>query len=438
MGCVSHVDDAATPMTSASAGVSRAGARPTAGSRDAVPATLARPLAGLGARLAATSTVPAPVLAVDLDAFDANASELLRRAAGRPLRLATKSVRVPFLIERGLAAGFTGLMTYHLVEALWWVERGVDDVLMGYPSVDRTALDALVRDDRVRRAVTLMVDDLAHLELLVAALDRAPASEVPVRVCLDIDASLRLGPVHLGVRRSPVRTPEDAVALVRHADPRIEVRGVMFYEAQVAGLPDTSPAVRVVKKASLAELARRRGAVVAALEAELARPLELVNGGGTGSIAATGQDPVVTEITSGSGLLSPTLFDGYRLRPGEQRLLPAAFIGLDVVRRPAPGIVTAFSGGFIASGPVGPARAPRPFLPEGLRLLGTEGAGEVQTPLRGAAARGLRIGDRVWLRHAKAGEVMERFAEVALVSGPEGAVVVDRAPTYRGHSLTFG
>lgn len=438
MGCVSHVDDAATPMTSASAGVSRAGARPTAGSRDAVPATLARPLAGLGARLAATSTVPAPVLAVDLDAFDANASELLRRAAGRPLRLATKSVRVPFLIERGLAAGFTGLMTYHLAEALWWVERGVDDVLMGYPSVDRTALDALVRDDRARRAVTLMVDDLAHLELLVAALDRAPASEVPVRVCLDIDASLRLGPVHLGVRRSPVRNPEDAVALVRHADPRIEVRGVMFYEAQVAGLPDTSPAVRMVKKASLAELARRRGAVVAALEAELARPLELVNGGGTGSIAATGQDPVVTEITSGSGLLSPTLFDGYRLRPGEQRLLPAAFIGLDVVRRPAPGIVTAFSGGFIASGPVGPARAPRPFLPEGLRLLGTEGAGEVQTPLRGAAARGLRIGDRVWLRHAKAGEVMERFAEVALVSGPEGAVVVDRAPTYRGHSLTFG
>ena len=199
--------------------------------------------------------------------------------------------------------------------------------------------------------------------------------------------------MHLGVRRSPVRTPEDAVALARHADPRIEVRGVMFYEAQVAGLPDTSPAVRMVKKASLAELARRRGAVVAALEAELARPLELVNGGGTGSIAATGQDPVV-RITR-LGLLSPTLFDGYRLRPGEQRLLPAAFIGLDVVRRPAPGIVTAFSGGYIASGPVGPARAPRPFLPEGLRLLGTEGAGEVQTPLRGAAARGLLSGTGV-------------------------------------------
>lgn len=395
--------------------------------------------------------MPAPVLAVDLDAFDANARELLRRAAGRPLRLATKSVRVPALVERALAAGFTGLMTYSLSEALWWAARGVDDILMGYPSVDRTALDALVRDPVARRAVTLMVDDPAHLDLITAALHRAgtraddggarPASGTAaprVRVCIDIDASLRLGPVHLGVRRSPLRTPEDAVALARHADPRIEVRGVMFYEAQVAGLPDSSLAVRLVKRASLAELAVRRGAVVGGLEVELGRPLELVNGGGTGSIAATGTDPAVTEITSGSGLLSPTLFDGYRLAPGERPLSPAAFLGLDVVRRPAPGIATAFSGGYIASGPVGASRAPRPVVPAGLRLLGSEGAGEVQTPLRGAAAHGLRIGDRVWLRHAKAGEVMERFAEVALLAGPADAVVVDRARTYRGEGLAFG
>ena len=390
--------------------------------------------------------MPAPLLAVDLDAFDANAHELLRRAAGRPLRLATKSVRVPVLVERALAAGFSGLMTYSLPEALWWAARGVDDILMGYPSVDRAALDSLVRDPVARRAITLMVDDPAHLDLVTAALHRAGAraddgatgTGASVRVCLDVDASLRLGPVHLGVRRSPVRTPEDAVALARHADPRIEVRGVMFYEAQVAGLPDSSLAVRIVKRASLAELAVRRGAVVGALEAELGRPVRLVNGGGTGSIAGTGADPVVTEITSGSGLLSPTLFDGYRLAPGERRLVPAAFLGLDVVRRPAPGIVTAFSGGYIASGPVGPSRAPRPVLPEGLRLLGPEGAGEVQTPLRGAAARGLRIGDRVWLRHAKAGEVMERFAEAALLAGPADAVVVDRAPTYRGEGLAFG
>ena len=427
------------------------------------------PRADLGPRLAATADLPAPVLAVDLDAFDANARELLRRAGGRPLRLATKSVRVPALVDRALAAGFQGLMTYSLAEALWWAARGATDVLMGYPSVDRTALAALAADPVARRAVTLMVDDVAHLELVVAALDQAeqdPADDVPgsgpravpgdaahpavprsradalppIRLCLDIDASLRVGPLHLGVRRSPLRAPADAVALVRAAaaDPRLEVRGVMFYEAQVAGLPDTSPAVRLVKRASLADLAVRRGAVVGALEVELGRTLELVNGGGTGSIATTAQDGTVTEITSGSGLLSPTLFDGYRLRPGERRLIPAAFLGLDVVRRPGAGYVTAFSGGFIASGPTGRSRAPRPVLPAGLRLTGSEGAGEVQTPLRGAATRGLRTGDRVWLRHAKAGEVMERFAAATLLAGPRDAVVVEQVPTYRGAGLTFG
>ncbi|NLF05476.1 MAG: hypothetical protein GX593_10825, partial [Actinomycetales bacterium] len=333
--------------------------------------------ASLGRRLAATDDLPAPLLAVDLDAFDANARELLARADGRPLRLATKSVRVPALIERALAAGFEGLMTYSLAEALWWSTR-TDDVLMGYPTVDRGALARLAGDPNARRTVTLMIDDVAHLDLIAEAMAAVTDRDMPpIRVCLDIDASLRVGPFHLGVRRSPLRTPEDAVTLARQATRRgIEVRGVMFYEAQVAGLPDTSPAVRLVKRASLAELLHRRGAVVAALEEVLGGSM-LVNGGGTGSIAATALDATVTEITSGSGLLSPTLFDGYRTRPGQTPLRPAAFIGLDVLRRPADGYVTAFSGGYIASGPVGRSRAPRPVLPAGLRLTGNEGAGEV-------------------------------------------------------------
>ncbi|MBX9244477.1 amino acid deaminase/aldolase, partial [Actinotalea ferrariae] len=189
-----------------------------------------------------------------------------------------------------------------------------------------------------------------------------------------------------------------------------------------------------------AELAGRRGAVVRAVEAAVG-PLGLVNGGGTGSLAATATDPAVTELTAGSGLLLPTLFDGYRLDPGARPLVPAALIGLDVVRRPRPGMVTVFSGGYVASGPVGPSRAPRPVLPRGLRLIRSEGAGEVQTPLRGRAADGLAVGDRVWFRHAKAGEVMERFAEVALVRADVadgGGGTVEVIPTYRGLGLTFG
>ncbi|WP_199422778.1 alanine racemase [Actinotalea solisilvae] len=402
-------------------------------------------------RLAGTSGLPAPLAVVDLEAFDANAAELLRRAGGRPVRLATKSVRVPALVGRALAAGFSGLMAYSVREALWWVGRGATDVLVGYPSVDRGALADLAADPSARAAITLMVDDAAHLDLLARVEDQVarpgrPAGEapLPLGVCLDVDASLRVGPglpsrlrAHLGVRRSPLREPAEVAALAADAAARgFAVRGLMFYEGQVAGLPDTSAAVRAVKRASLAELRTRRGAVVAAVRAApgVGR-LDLVNGGGTGSLAATAADPAVTELTAGSGLLAPTLFDGYRLAPGAAPLVPAAFLGLDVVRRPARGVVTAFSGGFVASGPVGPSRAPRPVLPAGLRLLRSEGAGEVQTPLRGRAADGLAVGDRVWFRHAKAGEVMERFAEVALL-GPDGGV--DVVPTYRGLGLAFG
>jgi D-serine deaminase-like pyridoxal phosphate-dependent protein len=102
-----------------------------------------------------------------------------------------------------------------------------------------------------------------------------------------------------------------------------------------------------------------------------------------------------------------------------------------VTRVPEPGIVTCQSGGFIASGPPGVEKAPIPFRPAGLRTTKGEGTGEVQTPLvvppelRGKLA----LGDPVFFRPAKAGEIAERFREYLLCRGDE---VVGRAPTYRG------
>jgi D-serine deaminase-like pyridoxal phosphate-dependent protein len=211
--------------------------------------------------------------------------------------------------------------------------------------------------------------------------------------------------------------------------PGFELRGVMFYDAQIAGLPDSSPAVRLVKKRSAAELLDRRAAVVAAVREHA--DLRIVNGGGTGSLEVTGADPVITELTAGSGLFSPGLFDGYDAF--ESR--PAAYFALDVVRKPRDDVATLFSGGYIASGPAQKNRLPKPAWPDGLALLGTEGAGEVQTPVKGTAARDLRIGDRVLLRHAKAGELCERFDTVAVVRA-DGRV--DVVPTYRGERKNFG
>ncbi|UFU04690.1 alanine racemase [Ruania suaedae] len=389
--------------------------------------------------------VAGPVAVVDLDAFDANAADLLARAGGLPLRLASKSVRVRTLLDRALAAGFTSVMAYSVAEALWLAEHGVADVLVGYPSVDRGGLARLAADPRARRVITVMVDDVSHVALLERAFMRSGVTDgPPIQVCIDVDASLRLGlgplTAHLGVRRSGLRRPEEVVRLARAIERtgRLRVRGVMFYEAQVAGVPDgpdrmasglRSPLVAVMKGLSLHDLARRRPAVVAALEDHLGRDV-LVNGGGTGSLQQTASDPTITELTAGSGLLCPTLFDRYDSFAPR----PAAFFGLDVVRRPAPRIATVAGGGYVASGPPGADRLPRSV--DGSRLLASEGAGEVQTPLRYPPGRsGPAVGARVWMRHAKAGELMERFDHVHLVRADR---VISTVATYRGEAQNFG
>ncbi len=385
-------------------------------------------MSGLGD---AAADLQAPCALLDLDDFDANAAQLVRRAAGRPIRVASKSLRCRGLIERVLTVdGFSGVMAYAAAEAIWLVRCGIRDVFVAYPSADRASLGELAADPELRAQVTLTVESPETVAFLAGAV--GPASGV--RVALDVDASLRVGPVHLGARRSPLRTPDDALAAARASrDAGLNVVGVMFYDAQVAGIPDGGPLVRLVKSRSLAELAQRRRTIVRAL-AEVTE-LEFVNVGGTGSLdrfgpADASNDEVITEVAAGSGLYGPHLFDLYhRFTPR-----PALELALPVVRRPDPRHVTVFAGGYVASGVPGPSRLPRP-VDRGLRLLRSEGAGEVQTPLRGPAAARLAIGDRVLFRPAKAGETLERFDTVHLI---RGGAVVGEAPTYRGEGRNFG
>ncbi|PWU55928.1 alanine racemase [Micromonospora sp. S4605] len=386
----------------------------------------------------ATAHLDPPYAAVDLTAYDSNATALVDRAAGKPLRVASKSVRSRDLLSRALARpGWHGVMAFTLPEAIWLVRQGVsNDVLVAYPTADRGALAELAGDPALAAAITLMVDGTEQLDLVDAV--RAPARRAELRICLDLDASWRpVRGVHVGVRRSPVHSARAAGALAATVAGRAGFRlvGLMAYEAQIAGLGDAPPgqavlgaAIRLAQRGSYRELLARRGAAVAAVREHA--ELEFVNGGGTGSVAATSADPAVTEVTAGSGLYGPTLFDAYRA----WRPTPAAFFACAVVRRPAPGLATVLGGGWIASGPAAPSRLPRPWLPAGLKLIGTEGTGEVQTPLAGTAAATLRVGDRVWFRHAKAGELCEHVNELHLVEGDE---VVATVPTYRGEGHAF-
>ena len=208
----------------------------------------------------------------------------------------------------------------------------------------------------------------------------------------------------------------------------------MSYEAHIAGVGDRPPgrplmgvAIRAMQRASARELAGRRAAVVAAVRA--VAPLRFVNGGGTGSIERTAAEAAVTEVAAGLGPLRPDAVRRLRRLPPRARgavraagRAAARRPHRDAARRRLPGV-----------GRGGRRPAARAVWTEGLKLDRQEGAGEVQTP--GARpARGLRVGDRVWMRHAKAGELCERFNELHLVRGEE---IVETVPTYRGEGEAF-
>ncbi|MFI5830381.1 amino acid deaminase/aldolase [Streptomyces sp. NPDC051578] len=387
---------------------------------------------------AATAHLDAPLAIVDLEAFDANADDVVRRAGGKPVRVASKSVRCRALLERVLARpGFAGIMSYTLAESIWLARSGFEDVLLAYPSADRSGFAELAGDPKLAAAVTVMVDDPAQLELI----DRSRDGGVQeVRVCLELDTALHLlgGRIRVGARRSPLREPDQLASLARAvgARPGFRVVGLMGYEGHVAGVGDLlagrpvrSRVIRLMQAAARKELAARRAEVVRAVRA-VVPDLEFVNGGGTGSVQHTAAEEAVTEIAAGSGLYVPRLFDNYTSFRGR----PAALFAQPVVRRPGVGVVTVLGGGYPASGAAGPDRLPEPYLPRGLHYDPQEGAGEVQTPLLGAPADDLLIGDRVWFRHAKAGELCERFDALHLV---EGDRVTATVPTYRGEGRTF-
>jgi D-serine deaminase-like pyridoxal phosphate-dependent protein len=385
---------------------------------------------------------PLPLALVDLDAVDRNLDAVLApvRRGGKTMRVASKSVRsvelLRYLIREG-GAVMKGLMAFSPTEAAYLAGEGFDDLLVAYPTMDPHGARLVAEANGRGAAVRLTADAPEHLEVAAAAAEAAGA-RVPVVVDVDISYRPLGGRVHIGVRRSPLRAPPEIADLVERIvrSPHLVFAGLLAYEAHLAGIPDSNPFAahldrpkRLVKRLARAPALELRRAVIRELERRgLAVPL--FNGGGTGSVAWSALDPSLTEVTAGSGFLDSHLFDGYR----GLDLDPAVFFALPVTRRPAPGFVTCQGGGFVASGAAGPDRLPIPYLPEGLRLTPLEGAGEVQTPLLVPAGVTLALGDPVFFRHAKAGELAEHFLTYLLVRGDR---VEERVATYRGAGRCF-
>lgn len=394
----------------------------------------------------ALADVPRPCAFVDLDALEANVDKLIApaQAAGKTVRTASKSLRCRELltrIEERADGAVAGVMAYAAAEAEWLVEHGATDVFVAYPTGQRSDALAMARanlPDGVFAAI--VVDDPAHLDLLDAAAAEV-GSTVPVIVEIDLAFRPLGGAAHLGARRSPLHDAASVLSLARQAEDRAHLRfgGVMGYESHIAGVQDANPfsplmnlPKRWLKAADKGRVARLRAEIAAGLDAA-GLGGRLFNGGGTGSVAWTSEEPHITEVAAGSGFIDPHLFD-YFAHMKRDPLTPAIGFSLQVVRVPGPGIVTAHGGGYVASGEAGPDKLPVPWLPHGIGFVPMEGAGEVQTPITVPAGVSLGIGDPVFLRHAKGGELAEHVDRYALIRGD---AVVGWAPTYRGEGKCF-
>lgn len=380
-----------------------------------------------------------PFAFVDLDMLQQNIQSILQRANGKKIRIASKSIRSVDVLRRILKANarFQGIMCFTVPEALYLAQQGFTDLLLGYPAVDESLLASVAMHQREGGcSITLMVDCESHVEQAEAA---AAKYGVVLPLCVDIDLSIDVPGLHFGVWRSPIRSTSAALDLIqRIAQSRhVVLEGLMGYEAQVAGLGDRVPGqalknaiVRFLKRRSIREAADRRAELIAAIERMGLPPLRFVNAGGTGSLHTSSEESVVTEVTAGSGFYSPGLFDHYR----DFSLLPAAGYAIEIVRQPRSDLYTCLGGGYTASGAAGNDKLPRPYLPQGAALLAMEGAGEVQTPIRYNGPEKLELGDPVFMRHSKAGELCERFKHLYYISNKG---IVGETTTYRGDGLCY-
>lgn len=378
-----------------------------------------------------------PFAYLDLDLLEQNIAQIVAGACGKYIRLASKSLRSVAVIKRILAADacFLGVMCYTAREAVYLAEQGINDLLIGYPTWHEQDVSAVVQAIATGSQITFMLDSIEHVVQIEAAASR---QGVVVPVCIDVDMSLDVPGLHFGVWRSPIRSVEQARPVIEQiiSSPHIQLDGIMGYEAQIAGVGDhyagqliKNALVYRLKQRSIREIAKRRAGIVDLVK-EYGLALRFVNGGGTGSENSTAKEAAVTEITIGSGFYSPTLFDNYR----EFHYRPAAGYAIEIVRRPEPTLYTCLGGGYNASGAIGADKQPQPYLPLGARLTPLEGAGEVQTPIKYVGTEPLHLGDPIFMRHAKAGELCERFTHLLLVSN---GAIVDEVPTYRGDSQNF-
>lgn len=380
----------------------------------------------------------APSAWLDLDALDANIHRVNAMTQGVNLRIATKSVRSIDVLKyiQSNSPHFLGLMSFSAAESVYLLEQGFENILCAYPSLDSTSIVKTLPYVKQGAVMVWMVDNIEQWQVLEQI---GRQHNCVLDVCLDINMSMSLPKIYFGTKRSKLITLSDVKKLLKRSKSftHSRVTAMMGYEAQIAGLPESlpdkpllAPAIRSLKSLSKRQVSSRRGKIARWLNNN-GYPLSIVNGGGSGSMAFTCAQPEVTEITVGSAYYYPALFS---YMDSMQDFTPAAGFVLPVTRQPESKVITCHSGGFIASGAMGSDKAPLIVYPPNLTILKDEGFGEVQTPLQASGKLSVGIGDHVWLRHAKAGELCEHFNEIITYRNQHPCGTMQ---TYRGAGQCF-
>lgn len=378
-----------------------------------------------------------PLAFVDMDLLDENIRQISLRSKDLPIRIASKSIRSVKILDYILRSNdqFQGIMSFSGAEAVFLSKKGFDDLLVAYPVIDPEIITDICSELKNGKYINLMVDKIDHIRI-INEIGKQHAVKIPI--CVDIDMSVDFPGLHFGVWRSSLRKPVNLESILEEIInlEYVSLEGVMGYEAQIAGVTDKvhgkwlmNNVVRSLKKFSISKIARKRKRSVELIK-EMGFDLKIVNGGGTGSLESTIREDVITEVTVGSGFFNSHLFDNY----SKFRHLPAAGFACAINRHPSKSIYTVSGGGYVASGAAETLKLPLPFLPKGAKLLKNEGAGEVQTPLSYRGKEKLKIGDPVFFRHSKAGELCERFNQLNLIRKEK---IEEVAPTYRGEGECF-
>lgn len=378
-----------------------------------------------------------PLAFLDMDMLEKNIADINKRANGKKIRVASKSVRcieVLKILSRQ-CANYIGLMSFTGAETLYLLENGFDNILLGYPTIDKKHIENLCPYIAEGKKIYFMADLEEHISVIQ---EIAKANNVIADICIDIDMSSSFPGLHFGVYRSAINSVEKLDKLtdfIKKCD-HVRLQAIMGYEAQIAGVGENvkgktlmNNIISFLKKRSIKDLRKRRKECFDLLIAK-GFDIQLVNGGGTGSLESTTEEHEVTEVTVGSGFYSSHLFDLYTDFKHE----PTVAFMLDITRHPRENIFTCAGGGYVASGATDPNKLPKPYLPKGMKLLSNEGAGEVQTPFVYTGNEKLKVGDAVIFRHSKAGEICERFNELHVVSKGK---IIDVFKTYRGDGRCF-